>query len=169
MKRRSGFPKVDKHGVIRIASVNHLSYENLRRWVEAVLQGEDPGAGAERHDPPHVFLHRVYRQLDPGVREALRDVLLFELGDLAQNPRTHWQGDEGNELLLLVGSIFGGSQRAEAPVDLLLYIATNNRSFDDSKPTLRWRALQTLTAVGHRAPPVSGTHSMNSVERTTLW
>ncbi len=153
MRDKRGFPLIDENGIIKISSVNDLSFENLRMWIKEVLFKKDPGAGGTKNDLPHGFFKRVYHQLDPMVREAFQDAVMQHLSDLAQNSQTEWLGEQGDELLLLVAAIFSKSSKSMDPVNLLLFMAQKNSFFSTEVINLHWRALQTLVSLNYRAHP----------------
>lgn len=153
MRPIRGYPLVDKHGRIKIESVNRLSFKNLRSWIKAVLRGKDPGAGGRQDDLPYGFLKRVYHQLDPHVREAFEDAVLQHLGEFAHDPESGWHGDSADELLLLVGEIFRDSHRSGAPIDLLNDLTKQKGFHGRGGRKVYKRILQTLVALRYRAWP----------------
>jgi hypothetical protein len=153
-----GLPTADEHGQIRIETVNSLTFENLLAWVDSVLHRNDPAAGADRSDLPHSFLSKVYHRLDPQVRACFEDVILGFLAELAHQRLPKWNNDAGDELLLLVGSIFKASPNRRAPVEHLRFLVERWRDEASSDAVLagidlRWRALQSLVAIEYRAEP----------------
>jgi hypothetical protein len=151
MRKKLDFPLIDDEGYIIVETVNSLSFEGLQNWIKAVLKGKDPVAGGERDDLPHGFLKRVYHQLDPLVREAFQDAVLNHLTDLTQDPQSEWQGESGDELLLLVAAVLRNSPRLEDVFILLLHIAEQDSFRASGGLNLHWRALQTLIGVRYRA------------------
>ena len=154
MRKKRGFPSVDKNGFIEIDSVNSLSFSDLRNWIKMVLTTKDLGAGSFRTESPYNFLERVYHQLDSYVREAFHDAVLNHLADVAQNPNSEWREEQIDQLLLLVAAIFGKSPRSKAPLDLLLYASGQERfSRNNKNVNLHWRILQTLIALQYQTQP----------------
>jgi hypothetical protein len=153
MRDKRGFPMIDDKGFIKIETVKDLSFDNLRNWIKEVLFNKDPGAGGDKTDLPHGLLKRVYHEIDPKVREVFQDAVLLHLKDLSQNPYSEWLGEQGDELLLLVSSIFHAPIHSRRPVDLLLSMANQKRFLSTERKNLHRRALQTLVSIRYRAHP----------------
>jgi hypothetical protein len=153
MKGKRGFPLVDDKGFIKIEAVNTLPFDSLRNWIKEVLCNKDTGVGGDKNDLSHSQLKRVYHELDPKIREVFQDAVLFHLKNLSQDPHSEWLGEQGDELLLLVGSIFRDPPQSRAPIDLLLSMVKQKRFLSTKKMNLHRRALQTLVAICYRAHP----------------
>ena len=153
MKGKKGFPLINDQGYIRIDTVNALSFENLKNWIKAVLESDEPCAGGERDDLPHSFLAWVYHQIDPYVRKAFEDAIIFHLKDFTKKIDKIVQYEYADELLLLTGKIFRKSPCSGEPVDLLLYMSEFEYFKNDKIPNLHWRVLQTLAAIKYKGNP----------------
>jgi len=153
MKDRPSLPAVDEQGIIIMDTVNDLPFVDLQRWIMMVLFGDEPAAGGGREEPPHVFLKRVYDQVDPHVRETFEEAVLNHLADFVRDSDREWEGECADELLLLVAAVFRDSHRSGAPVDLLLCASDQELLRETGQLSLHWRVLQTLIGVRHRATP----------------
>lgn len=141
---------ISPDGSLDLVQVNKLSYNDLGSWMALVLKGDFPPLRGGIDEYPHMFLYRVYRRLDPSVREAFRDNLLEMLGELSQEPRSTWASESGDELILLVSDVFQHAGRASDVMSYLLYLAVNRPDLHALDPDLHLRVLESIVSLGLR-------------------
>jgi hypothetical protein len=141
-------PRTDQSGSVDLSSFAELSYEELRAWVRDRLHGRDLALGAGHDDLPHFLIATVYPNLNRSTRRDLQAAVIEFVGDLAHNPPTEWSGESGSELLMLADPVLLDADNREQIVDDFRKIA-DSRGGD--KPDLRFRALQALITLRHRA------------------
>ena len=89
-----------------IARINRMSLAELSDWMSQALHGEIIIPVGNVDEPPFGAVHRVYKQLDPVVRQAFMDLMIRFLGEIDGSPTSRWQGRVADNLLLLTEAVF---------------------------------------------------------------
>jgi hypothetical protein len=151
IREKLEFPQVNNSGFLNVETVNLLSFSLLSDWIERVIRGRDLGTGSDLTISPYYFLKEVYTKLDPYVREAFHDAVIQHLSNFTSGKNDKWGDECIEQLLLLVGAIFKDSPKANAPIELLLYIVNQEKiNLTKEKVNFHKRALQTLVTLGHK-------------------
>lgn len=127
---------------------------NLRDF----LQGRGPVVTGSLSQRPFGFLANIHQSHGQMARDCFQDAVLKLLGELAYRRDRRWQGEPGDQLLLLTSRIFRvypknitvGRILAEYAYSLL---AEHQTDWDSDGFNLHWRTLQTLAALGLPRPP----------------
>jgi len=144
--------KVSETGEVDIKSIEDLSYDELKEWIELRLHDKDTQIPSDfrQGDTPYYIISLLYPKLERHVREDIDRIVREFVRDMARNPDTVWKGEAGHQLLLLVNSI-----RAEETLGFLLEMAESCVFFVEDVPSLEkdlhFRVLQTLVSLGYRA------------------
>ena len=144
--------KVSEIGEVDIKSIENLSYDELKEWIELRLHGKDTQIPSDfrQGDTPYYIISLLYPKFNRYVREDINHIVLQFAKDMARNPGTIWKGEAGHQLLLLINSI-----RAKETLGFLLEMAEARNFFAEDVPSLeedlRLRVLQTLVSLGYRA------------------
>lgn len=148
-------PLMDANGEVSLKSVEHLSREELGQWIFDRLHGKDLWVplDAKEAQIPHYLLNVLYPKLQSRTQVNLEEVIFDFLSSLARDESSPWLGEPGDELLLLADPVFTASSRREDAVDLFIAIADSERFGNAAGVDLRFRALQALTMLQHRATP----------------
>src|SRR4051794_37572255 len=139
------------NGKLDIASVESLSYAELRAWMEARLHGKDivvPG-DVRQGELPHYMFTVIYPHLERHVRQDMERIIVEFVRDMARNEQSSWCGEAADELLMLIQYV-GGQ-------DILCYLLEmiEDRRFlppeaPEETRRLHFRILQTLAALNWR-------------------
>lgn len=143
--------KVSETGEVDIKSIEDLSYGELKEWIKFRLLGKDTQIpdNFRQDNAPYYIIYLLYPKFERYVREDINRIVLEFVKDMARNQNSIWQGESGDQLLLLIQSI-----RSENAIDLLLEMAESRRFFvanaSSSEEDLHYRVLQTLVALEKR-------------------
>jgi hypothetical protein len=146
-------PRTDSAGNLQLSSFSELSSEELRSWIRERLHGWDLSLKSTRDDDqmPHVLIALAYPQLDASIRRDIQAIAIEFLRDLARKPGSDWLGSAGGELLMLADPVLvDASNRAEI-IDDLRHVVESWRAIGAGQVDLRFRALQALVTLRHRA------------------
>lgn len=144
--------RVSEIGEVDIKSIEGLSYEELKKWIEIRLHGKDTQIPIDfrQGDTPYYIISLLYPKFNRYVREDINRIVLEFVKDMARNPDTIWKREAGHQLLLLANSI-----SAEETIGFLLEMAGSRKFFAEDvsslEEDLHLRVLQTLTSLGYRA------------------
>ena len=144
--------KVSETGEVSIKSIEDLSYDELKEWIELRLHDKDTQIPSDfrQGDTPYYIISLLYSKLNRHMREDIDGIVREFVRDMARNPNTIWKGEAGHQLLLLVNSI-----RSEETLGFLLEMAESRTFFVADVPSLEkdlhFRVLQTLVSLGYRA------------------
>ena len=144
-------PRMNQMGGVDLPSVAGLTYEELQTWVRDRLQGRDLALASEHGDLPHFLIAAIYRDLDRRTRRDLQAIVSEFVRDLAHNPEAEWVGEAGSELLMLADPVLLDVDDRDEIVSDLRKIAGSADSPTSGRPDLRFRALQALVTLHHRA------------------
>lgn len=144
--------KVDEHGYLDRASVNSLSLNEFREWINARLHGQERHvpADARQGEYPHYLFVSIYPELDRDSRDYIRNVVTEFLYDMSRNPGSAWRGDPAHALLMLAQGL--RAQEFQLPI---YEMAESGRFFDKTAPPsedIHRRLLQSLTMLNWRCP-----------------
>ena len=143
--------RVSETGEVDIKSIESLSYGKLKQWIKCRLFSEDTQIpdNFRQNNAPYYIIYLLYPKFNRYVREDINRIILEFVKDMARNQNSIWQGESGDQLLLLIQSI-----RSEDAIDLLLEMAGSHRFFvakaSSSAEDLHYRVLQTLVALEKR-------------------
>jgi len=157
--------KVSKTGELDIKSVESLSKDELKQWIECRLHGKDIQVPVDfrQGDSPYYIISLLYPKLNRFVREDIRDIIFDFVKDMAlfssltrnddenteQNDKSNWTGEAGHQLLLLVNSL-----HLDEAASFLVEMAESKRFFEKDAPSLmedlHYRVLQTIVALDYR-------------------
>jgi len=143
---------VSETGEIALASIEDLSYDELKEWIKLRLHGKDTQIPIDfrQGDTPYYIISLLYPKFNRYVREDIDGIVCELVRDMTRNPDTVWKGEAGHQLLLLANSI-----RAEGATGSLLEMAKSHKFFVEDVPSLEedlhFRVLQTLVSLSYRA------------------
>jgi hypothetical protein len=144
--------RVSEIGEVDIKSIEGLSYDELKKWIELRLHGKDMQIPSDfrQGDTPYYIISLLYPKFNRCVREDINRIVLEFVRDMARKPDTIWKGEAGHQLLLLANSISD-----EETIGFLLEMVESRKFFATDVPSLEedlhLRILQTLTSLGYRA------------------
>jgi len=144
--------KVSETGEVDLTSIEELSHDELKEWIELRLHGKDTQIPSDfrQGDTPYYIISLLYPKLNRHVREDIDGIVRAFVKDMARNPETMWTGEAAHQLLLLTNSI-----RLDETIGLLLEMAKSRNFFVKDAPSLEkdqhFRLLQTLVSFGYRA------------------
>jgi hypothetical protein len=133
-----------------IARINEMSLSELADWMSRALCGEVVIPIGNIDEPPFGAVHRVYKELDPVVRQAIMDVVIRFLGEIEDSAASRWRGRGADNLLLLTEAVFltMPPEAREPAVETVRRLVGPPFS-----PEVQDRALAVLVSLGHRASP----------------
>lgn len=146
--------KVSETGEVSIKSIEDLSYDELKEWIELRLHDKDTQIPSDfrQGDTPYYIISLLYSKLNRHMREDIDGIVREFVRDMARNPNTIWKGEAGHQLLLLNNSI-----SAEETRGFLLEMVESRMFFVEDvlllAEDLHLRVLQTLVSLGHRLNP----------------
>jgi len=144
--------KVSEIGEVDIKSIEGLSYDELKEWIELRLHGKDTQIPSDfrQGDTSYYIISLLYPKFNRYVREDINRIVFEFVKDMARNPDTIWKGEAGHQLLLLNNSI-----RTEETIGFQIEMAKSRKFFAEDVPSLEedlhLRVLQTLVSLGYRA------------------
>jgi|GEM_PF-6432013 len=151
MTRPAWYPLTDTDGRAIAESFRSLSADQVSRWIQVVLAGEDSFVAAARDSSPWNYLKEVYHSLDSISREVFRDSLIILLERLLTDGPDHLEDAAPLEyFFLLIGSVFRFPYPSTAPVSLLRTLGEKFVGQADPAGKIAWRALQALVALKYR-------------------
>jgi len=143
--------KISETGEVDIKSVENLSKDELKQWIECRLHGKDIQAPMDfrQGDSPYYIISLLYPKLNRSVREDIRDIILDFVKEMARNEKSHWTEEAGHQLLLLVNSL-----HLDEAAGFLVEMAESKRFFEKDAlslmENLHYRILQTIVALDYR-------------------
>jgi len=143
--------RVSDTGEVDIKSIEDLSYDELKAWIELRLHGKDTQIPTDfrQGDTPYYIISLFYPKFSRFLREDIHRIVGEFIRDMARTPDTIWKGEAGHQLLLLANSI-----SAKETIGLLLEMAKSCKFFVEDSPSLvedqHFRVLQTLVSLGYR-------------------
>jgi hypothetical protein len=142
--------KVSEIGKVNIASVEALSYEELKAWINLRLHGRDTQIPSDfrQGDTPYYMISLLYDKLNHNTRERIHRIVGEFAKDMVSNPQGEWKAEAGHQLLLLINSV-----QAEDTFSVLRQMAESKMFFNKDAPPLaedlHCRVLQTLIGLGY--------------------
>ena len=148
--------KVSEIGEVDVKSIEGLSYDELKVWIEARLQGKDTQipSNFRQGDWPYYIISLLYPKLNSNVREDIHRIMSEFVRDMALSSETIWRGKAGHELLQLVQSVYRtDTDYTDEIIGFLSEMAESRQFFVNDAPSLaedlHFRVLQTLLVLEH--------------------